>query len=83
MKYVAIIESDNELSEDIIEKMKDTIFVGYEEYPSNDNAKYSFTIENIMKAPEPRGKLKRIAVEDFWERAGYNRALKDCGVIEE
>lgn len=57
MKYVAIIESD-ELSEDIIEKMKDTIFAGYEEYPSNENAKYSFTIESIKQAPEPRFKYK-------------------------
>ena len=82
MKYVAIIESDDELSEDIIEKMKDTIFAGYEEYPSNENAKYSFTIESIKQAPEPRCNLKGITEEDFWERAGYDRALRDCGVLE-
>lgn len=79
MKYVAIIESD-ELSEDIIEKMKDTIFAGYEEYPSNENAKYSFTIESIKQAPEPRFNPK--VTENFWESVGYNKALRDCGVLK-
>jgi hypothetical protein len=76
MKYVAIIDTDFELSEDIIEDIKNTIFVG------NEDSKYCFDITSIKQAPEPRGKLKRITVEDFWEKAGYNRALKDCGVIE-
>ena len=39
MKYVAILDSDDELPEDV--------------------------------------------KEDFWERAGYDRALRDCGVLEE
>lgn len=46
MKYVAIIDSDDELSEESIEKMKDTIFVGNE-------AKYCFEIKSVTKALEP------------------------------
>lgn len=38
--------------------------------------------ENVKKAPEPRCNLKGITEEDFWERAGYDRALRDCGVLE-
>lgn len=45
MKYIVIINSDDELSEDIIEKIKDTIFVG------NENAKYCFEVKDIVKVP--------------------------------
>lgn len=46
MKYVVVIESDDELSEESIEKIKDTIFVG-------NKSKYCFEIKSITKAPEP------------------------------
>jgi hypothetical protein len=76
MKYVVVIESDNELSEDAIKNLDEILFLG------DENAMCYFDITSIKQAPEPRGKLKRITVEDFWEKVGYNRALKDCGVIE-
>lgn len=75
MKYVAIIDSDDELSEESIEKIKDTIFVG------NEDSKYCFEFTSIKQAPEPRFNPK--VTENFWESAGYDRALRDCGVLEE
>ena len=77
MKYIAIIDSDDELLEDAIKELKETVFVGDEKAP------YCFDITSIKKAPEPRCNLKGITEEDFWERAGYDRALRDCGVLEE
>ncbi|SDB15147.1 hypothetical protein [Eubacterium oxidoreducens] len=74
MKYIAIIDSDDELSEDAIKELKDTVFIGDEETP------YGFNITNIKQAPRPRCNLKGITEEDFWERVGYDRALRDCGL---
>lgn len=44
MKYVAIINSDDELSEDAIKAIKDIVFVGDEQAP------YCFDIESIKQA---------------------------------
>ncbi len=76
MKYVAIIESDDKLLEDAIKNLKETLFLG------DENAMYCFELTSIKKAPEPRCNLKGITEEDFWERAGYDRALRDCGVLK-
>lgn len=46
MKYIAIINSDDELSENDIKDLKGTIFIG------NENAPYCFEIESVTKAPE-------------------------------
>lgn len=71
MKYVAILESDTELSEEILEDIKSATFVGGSPTP------YSCTISNITKAPE------KAKFDSFWGNFHYNQALKDCGVIEE
>ncbi len=76
MKYVAIIESDDELLEETIKNLEESLFLG------DENAMYYCEITSIKEAPEPRCNLKGITEEDFWERAGYDRALRDCGVIK-
>lgn len=77
MKYVAVIDSEYELSEDAIKDIKDTAFLG------DEHTMYCFEITSIKKAPSRRCNLKGITEEDFWERSGYDRALRDCGVLEE
>ena len=76
MKYVAILESDNELSEETIEKLKDTIFVGNEQNP------YSLDITSIKQAPEEQPVLVPCEYRENDYAEGYNAALKDCGVLE-
>lgn len=76
MKYVAILDSLDELSEEAIERMKNVVFSGGGENP------YCFDITSIKKAPRSRCNVTGIVEEDFWERAGYDRALRDCGVLE-
>lgn len=71
MKYIAILETENELPEEVIEDIKGTTFVG--DFPSS----YRCTISNINKAPE------QAKYDSFWGNFHYNQALKDCGVIEE
>ena len=76
MKYVAILDSDDGLSEEAIKYLiENTLFIGDETTP------YCFTIASIKKAPSSRCNLTGIVEEDFWERAGYDRALRDCGVL--
>ena len=69
MKYVAIIDNDGELSEESIEEIKNTIFVGNQ---------YCFEITSIKETPK---KIGDYVVGSFQD--GYNSALIDCGVIEE
>lgn len=71
MKYVAIIDSDDELLEDAIKALKDTLFLG------DEHAMYCFEITSIKQAPEP---MDNYEVGGF--RDGYNQALRDCGVEE-
>lgn len=72
MKYVAIIDSDDELSEDVIKCLvKDTVFMG------DETAPYCFDITSIKPAPE------KAKSDSFWGNFHYNQALKDCGVIED
>lgn len=47
MKYMMIIDSDDRLSEDAIEKLKETLFV------SDEGATYCFEVENIKELPLP------------------------------
>lgn len=75
MKYVVVIESDDELSEDAIKNLEEILFLG------DENAMYYYEITSIKQAPEPRFNPK--VTENFWESAGYDRALRDCGVLEE
>lgn len=71
MKYVAILETENELSEETIEDLKKSTFVGDEQTP------YLFDITSIKPAPE------KAHYDSMWSNLNYNQALKDCGVIEE
>ena len=82
MKYVAIIDSDNELSEDAIKDLKNTVFI------SDEPVRYCFDIISIKQAPEP---MKVILPGEFGYKdstttkhikEGYNQALRDCGVLE-
>jgi len=70
MKYVAIIDSDDERLEEAIKNLKDMLFLG------DEHAMYCFEITSIKKAPE--GEYRNM---DYTE--GYNQALRDCGVLEE
>jgi hypothetical protein len=74
MKYVAIIDSDDELLEDAINNLKDTLFLG------DENAMYCFEITSIKQAPEPMNN-DMVGIDGFY--GGYNKALEDCGVLEE
>lgn len=71
MKYVAILETDNELSEKVIKELKNTTFYGDEEAP------YRFGMTSIKQAPE------KARYDSYWGNFHYNKALKDCGVIED
>jgi hypothetical protein len=72
MKYVAIIDSDDELSEDAIKNSEEILFLG------DENAMYYCEITSIKEAPE---KIGNYVIGNFQE--GYNSALIDCGVIED
>lgn len=77
MNYVAIIDSDDELSEEIIEDIKNTIFVG------NEDSRYCYDITSIKEAPEEQPVLVPCEYRGNDYAEGYNQALIDCGVIEE
>jgi len=66
MKYIAVFEVPD--NEDVSEGA--ILMCGLNTYGAN-----------VKKAPNPRCNIHGITQEDFWERAGYDRALKDCGVI--
>jgi hypothetical protein len=72
MKYVVVIESDDELSEDAIKNSEEILFLG------DENAMYYCEITSIKEAPE---KIGNYVIGNFQE--GYNSALIDCGVIED
>ena len=46
MLYLAVIDSDDELSEETIKEIKNTLFLG------NEKASYCFEITSITKAPK-------------------------------
>lgn len=54
----------------------------YVKLTSESQSSMTMLIENCKKAPKPRCNIKGITEEDFWERAGYDRALRDCGVVK-
>lgn len=73
MKYVAIIESD-ELSEDLVKEM--TTRLGFD----SEQGTIYFEITSVKEAPEPMNN-DMVGVDGFY--GGYNRALMDCGVLED
>ena len=74
MKYVAIIDTLDELSKEAIENIKKTVFVG------NEDASYCFDFDSIKEVPEMmKAELRDdVRVKDI--KSGYNQALWDCGV---
>lgn len=72
MKYIAVFE----IPDDKVGLLELTLPTG------DDGLTVTSPIE-FKKAPKPRCNLKGITVEDFYERVGYNRALRDCGVLED
>lgn len=72
MKYVVVIESDNELSEDAIKNLEEVLFLG------DKNAMCYFDITSIKEVPK---KIGNYVIGNF--QKGYNSALIDCGVIED
>lgn len=72
MKYVAILETENELPEVFIKHLtKGSVAV------SNEKLVCCFDMKSIKPAPEPAH------FDSYWGNFYYNNALKDCGVIEE
>ena len=76
MKYVAILDSDNEILEGSIEFLKDTLFLGDEKAP------YCFEITSIKEVPEEEPILVPCEYRENDYAEGYNQALRDCGVLE-
>lgn len=80
MKYVAIIDSDDELLEDAIKSLKDTLFLG------DEHAMYCFEITSIKKSPKPMEIILhpidgyKDTTTTKYIKEGYNQALRDCGV---
>lgn len=67
MKYVATIDSDNELSEDVIESIKRTLFVG------DERKLYCFEIESITKMSEfSTGSENKVG----WSSAGQDHFIE-------
>jgi hypothetical protein len=83
MKYIAILDSDYELSEESIKELKNTVFVGNEQTP------YCFDITSIKEATKPmeislHGEYGyKDTTTTKYIKEGYNQALRDCGVVEE
>lgn len=75
MKYVAILDSDDELLEEAIKNLKDTLFLG------DENAMYCFEIASIKQAPNKKPVLVPCEYRKNDYAEGYNQALIDCGVI--
>lgn len=70
MKYVAILETENELSEEVIKELKNTTFIS--DFPSI----YHFKMTSIKQAPE------KAHYDSFWANFHYNQALRDCKILE-
>lgn len=75
MKYIAVLDSENEFTEKVIEALKDTGFVG-------DNPRYAFVIDDIQE----RKVGKWVKNEHtFWTctECGFNRVqyayCPNCG----
>lgn len=76
MKYVAILERETELSEEIIEFVKGKVYVG-------TPTQFHCNITSIKQAPEEEPVLVPCEYRENDYAEGYNQALKDCGVIED
>ena len=77
MKYVAILETEKGLSEEVIKELKNSTFYGDDETP------YRFEMTSIKEAPEEEPVLIPCEYRENDYAEGYNQALKDCGVIED
>lgn len=77
MKYVAIIDSNDELLEEAIKNLKDALFLG------DEHGMYCFELTSIKKAPEMMVTKLQDDTRTKDIKAGYNQALRDCGVLQE
>ena len=83
MKYVAVFNSEQELSEETVKALKETVFLG------NENAPYSMDLVSIIEAPTPmeislHGEYGYKDTQTTKHvKEGYNQALRDCGVSEQ
>ena len=82
MKYVAIFNSEKGLSEEAVEALKDTMFLG------DENTPYCMELVSIVEAPTPMeiSLCGEYGYKDTQTtkhiKEGYNQALRDCGVSE-
>lgn len=81
MKYVAILNTEDELSENIINILKATFFMG-----SANGTSYCFDFDSIKEVPESKPNIDEDESDDnYFARyyEGYNQCLKDCGVTKD
>lgn len=78
MKYIAVLDSENEFTEGVINDLKNTGFLG-------DNPRYAFGMESIKKQECKQGKWIRYEKE-FTESDTY-RQIKmpviECSICQE
>ena len=72
MKYVAILNTKDELTEDVIDTLRLTFFMG-----GANGISYCFDIDSIKEVPDPM-ENDIVGIDGFY--GGYNQALWDCGV---
>lgn len=80
MKYVAILDTKDELTEDVIDTLKLTFFMG-----GANGTSYCFDFDSIREVPEPKPNIDEDESDDnYFVRyyKGYNQALKDCKILE-
>ena len=70
MKYIAVLDSENEFTEEVIDDLKNTGFLG-------DNPRYAFVIDNIQE----RKVEKCTDCEEYNQEKHY--CPKFCDVIRE
>jgi hypothetical protein len=80
MKYVAIIDTKDELTEDVIRTLRLTFFMG-----SGNGTSYCFDFDSIKEVPESKPNIEDESDDNYFVRYynGYNQALKDCGIEKE
>jgi hypothetical protein len=76
MKYVAILNTDDKFSEDTINTLKRTFFMG-----GANGISYLFDFDSIKEVPEPMEYDDIVGIGGFY--GGYKQALKDCGIEKE
>jgi GTP cyclohydrolase III len=76
MKYVAILNTKDELTEDVINTLRLTFFMG-----GANGISYCFDFDSIKEVPDPMEYDDIVGIGGFY--GGYNQALKDCGIEKE